>query len=393
MCLLIMAICFLGCSTTKTIQPTEPCAIANSARKPVIEYDLGLDAQLASLSEQVAVQLLRGSKTRVGVKGFFDLKGRSGRLEKYLEIEFVNRLIRTGRFLIFASDEIDGIDPLGESNQKDITSKEIQLNMSQNKFNRFMINQIEAYLIGSTVDLQQGVKVSVKLVSSRSGLVFGTASVLIHKDQTVLSLLKNFGINQITTEYNSANRTGEVIKAGENQYVELIPQEFLLYVKQVNYEYNLFTNKCSNAEIFLNDEYRVMKVDDMIALTYDNERYILALRNIVDRTATFTFAYLSSGISMPTDNFSSSNREPFTENSDTENQETIVEQEPTSALLPASNTPAIKDGSSHLPGNNLVSATKKGTDIKDDVAIMKNGDISTTPDADGGSTVISTKAK
>lgn len=182
-----------------------------------------------------------------------------------------------------------------------------------------MINQIEAYLIGSTVDLQQGVKVSVKLVSSRSGLVFGTASVLIHKDQTVLSLLKNFGINQITTEYNSANRTGEVIKAGENQYVELIPQEFLLYVKQVNYEYNLFTNKCSNAEIFLNDEYRVMKVDDMIALTYDNERYILALRNIVDRTATFTFAYLSSGISMPTDNFSSSNREPFTENSDTEN--------------------------------------------------------------------------
>lgn len=295
--LLAVSLCMVCCAAPNSRLPRANHAILN--------YDLGLDGQLASLSEQVAVQLARRAHRNIGIKGFYNLKGKTGRLEKYLEIEFVNRLTRTGMFYVYTPDDLSDLD--SEKNITAVSNSSRYGNQTTNN-----VNRVDAYLIGSTVELPESVKVSVKLVAKTNGLVYGTASVLVHKDEAVDSLIDQFGSASAGDRaYIASNRTGRVIKAGDNQYVELIPQEYTLYVKQVNFEYSLFSNNRAYAEIFLNDEYRVMKIDDMIALTYDKERYVLSLRNIVDRTATFTFAHLATGFTPATDNFSPLNRDAF----------------------------------------------------------------------------------
>ena len=105
--------------------------------------------------------------------------------------------------------------------------------------------------------------------------------------------MDTFGEKKFASLGNPNFRVGEVIKTGENQYVDLIPGEYIFYVKQINFEYALFTNNFSNVEIFLNEDFRVMKINDMISITYDNERYILALRDVADRVAVFSFAHLN----------------------------------------------------------------------------------------------------
>lgn len=264
----------------------------------IVNYDNSLDGQLDSLARQVSMQLSRGTLTHICIKGFFDVKGRTRRLEKYLEMEFTNRLIRTGLFQIYAPEELEKLEPKMPSPAEDFP------NAWENKPMPMPDAPIDSILVGSTIDLPQSVKVTVKLVSSRTGAVFGAASVLLNKDSTVDELLRRPGTSVSVPWHNANYKTGDVIKVGENQFVELIPDEYALYVKQINFEFGLFTSNVSSAEIFLNNEYRVMRVDDMISLSYDNDKCVLALRHIMDRTATFTFACLAKGESAPTDPFS-----------------------------------------------------------------------------------------
>jgi len=352
--LMIVLLSMAGCTTT----PPGPMPVDNPigpGQRPLIDYDTGLDGQLASLSQQVAAQLARGLHWRVGMKGFYNIKGRSGRFEKYLEIEFVNRLFRTGMFFVFTPEELSDLDIAEAGKQRTKT-----LNSHPSSPIPPVAGSINAYLVGSTVELPESVKVSVKLISAKSGAVFGTATVLIHKDSTVESLLNRFGMMHAGTSNRPMQPSGKVVKAGDNQYVELIPEECILYVKQVNYEYSLFSNKSSSAEIFLNDEYRVMKIDDMIALTHDNQRYVLSLRNIIDYTATFTFASLATGAAPATERFSSSDREPFKPASDTAHREVFVEQELTPETI------RTQTVSTPRPNDALATGTNSKTALRED---------------------------
>lgn len=277
-------------------------------RQPIINYDMSLDAQLDSLARQVGVQLDGRDCRRIGLKGFYDLKGRSRRFEKYVEIEFTNRLIRTGQFQVYAPEELE---TLNEHVLLESAQDAARLNPQTRSVVRSIV--IDSFMIGSTVELPQGVKVSIKLISSRTGSVFGTASVMVHKNRTVESLLESYGAKTITSGVNTRYRVGDVIKAGENQYIDLIPSGYVLYVKQINFEYDLLTDSHSTVEIFLNEEYRVMKVDDMISLTFETDRYILSLRDVADRMAIFTFAHLGEGRFKTTETFSQSEQEPYDE--------------------------------------------------------------------------------
>lgn len=301
---LLLLIMLFGCAPSmiqrEAVRPPETRDVAADSNTPpfpprrqvLVNYDNSLDGQLDSLARQVAMQLSRETLTHVCIKGFSDVKGRTRRLEKYLEMEFTNRLIRTGLFQIYAPEDLEKLVPDGFPN------------VWENRPLPVLDPLIDSILVGSTVDLPQSVKVTVKLVSSRTGAVFGAASVLLNKDSTVDELLRKPGTSASIPWHNANYKTGDVIKVGENQFVELIPDEYALYVKQVNFEFGLFTSNVSSAEIFLNNEYRVMRVDDMISLSYDDDKCVLALRHIMDRTATFTFACLAKGEAAPTDPFS-----------------------------------------------------------------------------------------
>lgn len=309
--------------TEKTINPVT-----------IINYDLGIDAQLEGLARQVALQLGRNNCGRIGMKGFFDVKGRSRRFEKYIEIEFTNRLLRMGRFEIHTPQDLAQIE--------EIT---VPPSSSDGRPTNTDMIALDSYLIGSTIQLPQAVKVSVRIISAQTGSVFGTASVMIHKDKIVESLMDNFGMRKFASLGNPTFRIGEVIKTADNQYVDLIPGEYILYVKQINFEYALFTDSFSNVEIFLNEEFRVMKVNDMISITYDNERYILALRDVADRLAVFTFAHLNDCHSKTTENFSLENKLPYNEDDrrDERESETTTDKkdvEATDSVVPES--PALE---------------------------------------------------
>jgi hypothetical protein len=316
-CFILAVICLAGCTTAskKPFQNTTSRSV-----QPIINYDVSLDAQLDSLARQVALQLGTNSSRRIGLTGFFDLKGRTRRFEKYVEIEFTNRLIRTGQFKICASDELARMN---KRTLSDIVGDEVDL--SKNAMDVLEMLEIDSYMTGSTIDLPQSIKISVKLISSKTGSVFGTASVMVHKDSMVESLLDDFGIKRNKTSAGITGNfpAGDVIRVNENQYINLIPSGYVLYIKQINFEYDLFTEKYSNVEIFLNEEYRVMRLNDMISLTYENERYVLSLRNIIDRLAVFTFARLSSNPSETTDPFSLKNKDPY---GDTEEDDGADEQ-------------------------------------------------------------------
>ncbi len=312
---IFFTILFAGCTGMRHHYPARNNAI--------IDYDMGIDGQLSSLSTQVAVQLSAGACKNVIVNGFYDDRGKKGRLEKYLDVEFANRLIKTGMFRVYSSEELGDAEKIEQRRDEKRSGQQQAGNRNTGGQQIFT-----ASLIGATFELPQSVKVSVKLICSRSGMVFGTAAVLLHKDNTVESLLDNFGVQANTSfRASTSSRIGRIIKAGDNQYIELIPREYTLYVKQVNFEYSLFSSRPSYAEIFINDEYRVMKEDDMIALNFDDERYLLSLRNIAEHTATFTFAYLSQGDFPATDNFSKTHPDPFSEKASDENTTLPVEQD------------------------------------------------------------------
>ena len=274
----------------------------------IINYDLGIDAQLDSLARQTTIQLGQNQCGRLAISGFFDVKGRTRRLEKYITIEFTNRLLRTGRFEIHALQDLSG----PEENRLATSLTDGASDDSRVPFFADInIDEVDSYLIGSTVEFPQAVKVSVRIISSRTGSVYGTASVMIHKDKAVESLLDNFGVKKFASFGNTNFRVGEVIKTGDNQYVDLIPGEYILYVKQINFEYALFSDSFSNVEIFLNEDFRVMRLDDMISINYQNERYVLALRDVANSVAVFTFARLNDGRCKSTDPFSLTNKTPY----------------------------------------------------------------------------------
>lgn len=303
-------ICLVGCASEVSVKPVW---VNRTNNRAVVDYESGLDGQLSSLAGQVALQLSAGSRKSIILKGFTNERGKKSRLENYLEVEIANRLIKTGVFNVFSFDE------LGD---EAVTKEEATRNL-----NRIIMYGAPAYLVGTTIKLPESVKINIKLVCVKTGRVIGTASVQVHRDRTVESLLAQYGVIAHETHLSRDFNTGQVIKASDNQYIDLIPWEYTLYVKQVNFEYSLFTNRESYAEVFLNDEYRVMKVDDMIALTFDKERYVLALRNISDHIATFTFAHLTPGAIPATENFSLANRDPFNEPASVMSKSSIVEED------------------------------------------------------------------
>ena len=240
----VMAAILMGCAhQTPEKRPTR---ITRNAEK-IINYDVGIDAQLESLARQVAIQLGHNHCGHIGIRGFFDVKGRSRRIEKYIEIEFTNRLLRTGRFEIHTPQDLIQIE---ESKLASLAHGGSHIENRGAGTDRADEIQLDSYLIGSTIAFPQAVKVSVRIIEARTGSVYGTASVMIHKDKVVESLLDNFGVKKFASYGNTEFRVGEVIKTGENQYIDLIPGEYILYVKQINFEYALFSDSFSNVEIF-----------------------------------------------------------------------------------------------------------------------------------------------
>lgn len=250
-------------------------------------YDTSVDAQLATLTRQVTKQLSGLACKDIGILQVVDLEGEEGTFEKYIKDELVNRLSRTFKFRVFPIDELtEGI----VESRKSLTEKILHF------FKREPV-----YLTGTTVNLPKGVKVSIQITSIQSGQILGTASMLFRKDRSLLALmdqdggmLVGAGVNNISNISRFRDHlTGKVIKVSDNDYVELIRNVYTLYIKRINFEYNLFTDEESTVEIFLNDDYRVMSTGDMVNFSYGSHQFVLSLQRVMDHRALFTFANLT----------------------------------------------------------------------------------------------------
>ena len=265
-----------------------------SKRPARFNYESAVDGQLSTLSTQLAKQLTRRRVRRVAIKNFARIDGERKQLEKYLEMEVSDKLFKTGYFTVVKSEVLNdtGEDSLLGLVEDAVTKNSDVSQENARKAGRAL--NIDAIVIGHTVVLDNAVKLSVQLISTATGSIFGSASVLITKDQSLKSLLDE----KAAGKGSFAGRNGEYgefINTGENQYHELVTDLYTLYVKQVNDQMDPFAETGSNVEIFLNDEYKVLSVDEMVTFTMDEKTYILTLRKISGRNAVFSFAKLRNG--------------------------------------------------------------------------------------------------
>ncbi len=357
----------LICAVAALLVGCAPPALKTRPNQKVatINYGTGIDAQLESLARQVAIQLGRKRCGRIGIQGFYDVNGRSKRFEKYVETEFTNRLLRITRLRIYTVRDLI---------QDDISaplSSSMDTNNARTKPKD--TEHLQSYLVGSTIEFPQGVKISVQIMEARTGYVFGTAAVVVQKDKMVQSLLDHFGEKRYSSFGNPDYRVGEVIKTGENQYINLIPHEYILYVKQINFQYALFSDSFSNVEIFINEDFRVMNVDDMISIIYDKERYILSLRDVSNGAAVFTFAHLNDGKFKATENFSWLDKEPYLSQNESDskiedNSSTSSNEEDSEEDASSSDDSTAVEKTDNADGDDTKSETENTSEEADDSA-------------------------
>lgn len=311
--LAFFSLAVVGCAgkkgqTPKPEDTAPPAPVLNVSKQPPPPsrpasakhgFEQGVDGRVTTLADQVVRHLEKEKSRRVAIKGIFDLKGEIGDLERYLEIELTQRLFDTGMFQIV---EREVLEQYGEKSWLGLAEEAVSKHVDEisedtaKKIGRVL--DIDSILIARTVVLPTRVKVNVRLISTRTATVFGAASVLIPRDRTVEKLVTGEDpVSEVGTNwYGSYGRQGDVIRAAENEYWDLIPNRYRLYVKQVHRRLDPFSDTLPNVEIFLNDEYKVMGVNEMLTLSVDESKYVLTLRAVSDRMASFTFAKLKIGV-------------------------------------------------------------------------------------------------
>ena len=248
------------------------------------DYDTSIDAQLATLTKQVEKQLTGLSCKDVGVLQVVDLEGEEGMFEKYVKDEMVNRLARSAKFRVFPIDELtDDFVSSDDSIYNEIA---------------YWFKREPVYLTGTTVELPNGMKVGIQIVSIKSGQVLATSSMVFKKDRILMGLTDDSVEGRIPNDSlgsgsSGGSASGRILKLSDNDFVELIQDIYSLYVKRINYEYNLFVDEESSVEIFLNDDYRVMNAGDMLSFSYGSHEFILSCQRITNHRALFTFASLT----------------------------------------------------------------------------------------------------
>ena len=269
-------------------------------KKPVrISYETGVDGQLSTLSTQIAKQLTRRRIRRVAVKEFARIDGKRKQLEKYLEMEVSDKLFKTGYFTIINSEVLaqsgeDSLLKLVEG--AGIKNSDVKAEDAR-KVGRAL--NIDSIVVGHTVVLDNAVKLTIQLISTATGSVFGSASTLISKDKNIRRLIGEQAAGesylsgrQSTNTSTGSGLYGQFITTGENQFHELVPDLFTLYIKQINQQLDPFAETGSQVELFLNDEYKIIDVGEMINFNVDEKTYVLTLRKINGRKAVFSFARL-----------------------------------------------------------------------------------------------------
>jgi len=262
------------------------------SKKPArFRYESAVDGQIGTLSTQVAKQLTRRRIRRVAVKEFTRIDGKRKQLEKYLEMEVSDKLFKTGYFTVVRSEMLDatGEDSILGLVESAVTKNSDIKEEDARKVGRAL--NIDAIVVGHTVVLGSAVKLSIQLISTSTGSVFGSASAMITKDRNIRTLLDEKAAGKAAS-LGRNGEYGDFINTGENQYHELVPDLYTLYVKQVNDQMDIFAETGPTVEVFLNDEYKVMGVDEMVTFTLDEKTYVLTLRKISGRSAVFSFAKL-----------------------------------------------------------------------------------------------------
>ncbi|WP_139164049.1 hypothetical protein [Desulfoluna spongiiphila] len=262
------------------------------SKKPArFSYESGVDGQISTLSTQVAKQLTRRRIRRVAVKEFTRIDGKRKQLEKYLEMEVSDKLFKTGYFTVVRSEMLDatGEDSILGLVESAVTKNSDIKEEDARKVGRAL--NIDAIVVGHTVVLGSAVKLSIQLISTSTGSVFGSASAMIAKDRNIRTLLDEKAAGKAAS-LGRNGEYGDFINTGENQYHELVPDLYTLYVKQVNDQMDLFAETGPTVEVFLNDEYKVLGLDEMVTFTLDEKTYVLTLRKISGRNAVFSFAKL-----------------------------------------------------------------------------------------------------
>lgn len=254
-------------------------------------YDNAVDGQISTLSTQIAKQLSRRRIRRVAVKEFTRIDGSRKQLEKYLEMEVSDKLFKTGYFTVVRSEMLEGT---GENSTISLLESAVTKNSDIKEEDARKVGRalnIDAIVVGNTVVLDNGIKLSIQLISTATGSIFGSASVFISKNGNIRTLLDEKAAGRGSFS-GGDGEFGEFLTTGENQYHELVPDLYTLYVKQVNHQMDPFAETGSTVEVFLNDEYKVMAVNEMTTFTLDEKTYVLTLRKISGRSAVFSFARL-----------------------------------------------------------------------------------------------------
>jgi len=262
------------------------------SKKPArFSYESGVDGQISTLSTQVAKQLSRRRIRRVAVKEFTRIDGKRKQLEKYLEMEISDKLFKTGYFTVVRSEMLEAT---GEDSVLGLVESAVTKNSDIKEEDARKVGRalnIDAIVVGHTVVLGNAVKLSIQLISTSTGSIFGSASTLITKDRNIRTLLDEKAAGNAAS-LGRNGEYGDFISTGENQYHELVPDLYTLYVKQVNNQMDLFAETGPTVEVFLNDEYKVLGLDEMVTFTLDEKTYVLTLRKISGRSAVFSFAKL-----------------------------------------------------------------------------------------------------
>ncbi|WP_300673245.1 hypothetical protein [Desulfoluna sp.] len=272
------------------------------SKKPArINYETAVDGQISTLSTQVAKQLTRRRIRRVAVKEFTRIDGKRKQLEKYLEMEVSDKLFKTGYFTVVRSEVLEdqGEDSVLGLVESAVTKNSKIKEEDARKVGRAL--NIDAIVVGHTVVLGNAVKLSIQLISTSTGSVFGSASTLLSKDRNIRTLLDEKAAGK-EASLGRNGEYGEFINTGENQYHELVSDLYTLYVKQVNNHMDLFSETGPTVEVFLNDEYKVLGIDEMVTFNLDEKTYVLTLRKISGRKAVFSFAKLRNASDDEEDN-------------------------------------------------------------------------------------------
>lgn len=141
-----------------------------------------LDIKLEDLANQIVNSMLEGGKSKIAVIEFSDLDGNVTEFGKFIAEELITKLFLTKKFNVIERNLLNKVMQEHKLKFTGLIDPNTAKNLGK-------ILGVDAIASGSITDLDSKVRINARLISTETGSIFSVASVSIHKNKTVLSLM------------------------------------------------------------------------------------------------------------------------------------------------------------------------------------------------------------